>query len=188
MEVGSPSWRQTSLQCGASEGGAPVPLRPIQSRQQRGTPTLLCGLGHITYLLWPWPLRLCRGAFSGSAQLRHSKSLLSTVLPARQELEGVCWSRKVCEGRRPSGWGPRAGQQADRGQRETTVSGLPGPALLGGDPFQSVPQVSPTLGSGFKESGCAFLTATPSPGKRNEIRAQRDGRWSRPTRQVQSRL
>lgn len=51
------------------------------------------------------------------------------------------------------------------------VSGLPGLAPLGGDPFQFVPQLSPTLGFGFKESGCAFLTATPSSGKRNEIRA-----------------
>lgn len=47
----------------------------------------------------------------------HSECLLSTVYPqvgvARQEPEGVCWSWKECEGRRPSGWGPQAGQRAE---------------------------------------------------------------------------
>lgn len=140
--------------------GWPLSPRALQLRQQRGTPALLCDLGHVTYLLWPWSLHLCQGAFSGSAQLRHSESLLSIVHPwvARPEAGGVCWSWKECEGRRPSGWGPQAGQQAEGNMRSWCL-GLLVQYFWGWDPFQAVPQVRPSLGSGFKESGCPF----PSP-------------------------
>lgn len=40
---------------------------------------------------------------------------------ARQEPEGVFWLWKECEGRRPSGWGPRAGQRAEGSMRSCSL-------------------------------------------------------------------